>query len=391
MSTQAAPGPVAIACGGTGGHLFPGIAVGESLLRRQCAVSLFISEKDVDQLAARGVQGMTLVRLPGAGLIAGQRLRFFVGAVKSYFACRRRFHAQPPAAVLAMGGFTSVAPLLAGRRAGARTFLHESNTIAGRANRVLSRFVDTAFVGFPQAGARLRSRHVAESGTPVRAALRPRPAAECRAALGFAPDKPLLLIMGGSQGAVAVNTLVLQSLPLVAPLVAGLQFLHLAGPRDAERVRLAYAELRIPARVEAFFHEMDLALGAATAAVTRAGASSLAELAAVRLPALLVPYPAAADNHQFHNARAYESTGAALVLEQRNASPVLVSRLLCDLLLNAGLRTRLRAALSTWHRPAAAETIAAAMLQAVSAPGAAAVASAAREAGLAPAQAPATP
>ena len=119
------------------------------------------------------------------------------------------------------------------------------------------------------------------------------------------------------------------------------------------------------ASVKPFLADMDLALGAATAAVSRAGASSLAEIAAMRLPSLLVPYPAAADNHQFYNAQAFEATGAARLLEQKNATPDKVAALLRELVEDAAARAKIQSALAQWHAPKAAEQIADIMLAAI--------------------------
>ncbi|HKI69076.1 MAG TPA: UDP-N-acetylglucosamine--N-acetylmuramyl-(pentapeptide) pyrophosphoryl-undecaprenol N-acetylglucosamine transferase, partial [Verrucomicrobiae bacterium] len=142
---------VAIACGGTGGHLFPGLAVAEQLKRRECQVSLLISFKAVDQQAVKDVSGMEIVTLPAVALQNRNFISFLNGCVRSYRYARRFFNQCPPRAVLAMGGFTSAPPVLAARRLGAHAFLHESNTIPGRANRWLAPFVDTAFLGFPRA------------------------------------------------------------------------------------------------------------------------------------------------------------------------------------------------------------------------------------------------
>ncbi|HUR44911.1 MAG TPA: glycosyltransferase, partial [Candidatus Saccharimonadales bacterium] len=122
---------VAIACGGTGGHLFPGLAVGEELLKLGCRVQLLISAKEVDQQAVRYALGMETVVLPAIGLTRGKMLKFAKGFLDSYRATKRAFRKDPPQAVLAMGGFTSAPPVLAGRSFGAVTFLHESNTIPG--------------------------------------------------------------------------------------------------------------------------------------------------------------------------------------------------------------------------------------------------------------------
>ena len=362
---NASPQPLArvvIACGGTGGHLFPGLAVADQLVRRGCAATLLISPKEVDREAVRGVSGLEIVTLPAVGLKRGGEIAFVRGFIRSYRAAAKLFKSRPPQAALAMGGFTSAPPILAAKRAGARTFLHESNTIPGRANRWLSRVVHCAFVGFPTAAGRLHNRNVAVTGTPVRPRFRARTAADCRAEIGFDPARPVLLVMGGSQGARGINELVLQSLPLLASRAPEWQWFHLTGSGDAAKVSQAYAALKLKAVVHPFFAEMELALGAAAAAVSRAGASSLAELAAMRVPAVLVPYPAATDNHQFHNARAFEATGAARLLEQQSATPETLFQLLLDVVEKPAVHEKMQTALGQWHAPHAAEQIAEAML-----------------------------
>lgn len=357
---------IAIACGGTGGHLFPGIAVAQQLTQRGCRVSLLISPKDVDQQAVRSATGLEVVTLPAVALQRGSRIAFFRGFAKSYLAAGKYFKANPPQAALAMGGFTSVPPVLAAKRCGAKTFLHESNTIPGKANRVLSRFVNCAFVGFPEAAAKLKSRRHALTGTPVRPQFHPRDTAECRRALGFDPARPVVLVMGGSQGANGVNELLISALPLLAQAVPHWQWLHLAGPNDAERVRAAYRKAELTALVYPFFAEMEIALGAADAAMTRAGASSLAEFAAMRLPTVLVPLPTAAGNHQFVNARAFEQSGAARLLEQATATPEQLVRHLRELVESADARSRIQTALAKWHAPNAAQEIAEQILKSLS-------------------------
>lgn len=332
-------------------------------MRCGCRVMLLISSKEVDQQAVEECTGMEICVLPAVGLTRGGELAFGRGFMRSYRAARKLFQARPPQAALAMGGFTSAPPILAARRSGARTFLHESNTIPGRANRWLSWGVHQAFIGFPSAGGRLHNRQVTVTGTPVR------PQFEatsdpgfCRTALGLDPSRPVLLVMGGSQGASGINELVIRSLPLIAQRAPTLQWLHLTGPADAEKVTQAYAALALKAVVHPFFARMELALGAATAAVSRSGASSLAELAAMRVPAVLVPYPAATANHQFHNARAFEAVGGARLLEQKNATPQALTHLLRDLIEKPTVREQMQNALVQWHTPQAAERIAEMML-----------------------------
>lgn len=377
---------IAIACGGTGGHLFPGLAVAEQLLKRGCAVTLLVSPKEVDQQAVKAAlerrsptrreEGnpdqragsetgvpVRVVTLPAVGLQNRNYFSFAASFVRSYFAARKAFRDSPPVGALAMGGFTSAPPICAAKNMGAKTFLHESNTVPGRANRWLSRFVVQCFVGFPQAAERLRNRNVTITGTPVRPQFLPRDPASCRVALGLAPDVSTILVMGGSQGASGVNELIMNSLGLLASEQARVQFLHLTGHGDAEKVRGAYAKAGLCASLHPFLAEMDLALGAATVAVSRSGASSLAELAAVRVPSVLIPFPAATDNHQYFNARAFEETGAARLLEQKTATPETLVRLMLELIDNTGVRDRMQAAVAKWHTPRAAEQIAETMLQ----------------------------
>lgn len=349
---------IAIACGGTGGHLFPGLAVGDQLLERGCDVTLLVSPKDVDQQAVQSVRDMQVVTLPAIGMSRGQLGGFIAGFLKSYRAARKLFRARPPQAVLAMGGFTSAPPVLAGKSCGAATFLHESNTIPGKANRWLAHVVTQAFVGFPSTAGRLHHHNILCTGTPVRPQFQPGDTEASRMAIGLDARRPVLLAMGGSQGAAGVNDLVLAALPKLMATLPDLQYIHLAGPAEVEKVQSAYAREQARAVVRPFLSEMELALGAATVAVSRSGASSLAEFAAMRLPAILVPYPTAADNHQFHNAQAFAETGAAVLLEQRHSTGDQLAIQVERLVSNVEARASLMRALEQWDAPHAAELIA---------------------------------
>jgi UDP-N-acetylglucosamine--N-acetylmuramyl-(pentapeptide) pyrophosphoryl-undecaprenol N-acetylglucosamine transferase len=363
-SSPGHPFNVAIACGGTGGHLFPGLAVAAQLVARGTTVTLMISSKEIDRLAIQAAQGMNIVTLPAVGLSRGHLLAFLHGFRESSKVARRSFSQRRPQAVLAMGGFTSAPPLLAAKRFKAPTFLHESNTIPGRANRWLSWIVERAFVGFPSAADLLHTRQVTVTGTPVRADFEQLDSNTCRAALGLDPSRPVALVMGGSQGANGINELVIRSLPLLAEAGRDWQWLHLAGTTGVEKLKRAYSALGLVASVHSFFMKMHLAMGAATAAISRAGASSLAELAAVRLPAVLIPFPAATDNHQFHNARAFEQTGAARLLDQQTARPEDLTRAFGQLMSGEIARQQMQASLANWHKPGAANAIAQAILDA---------------------------
>ena len=184
-------------------------------------------------------------------------------------------------------------------------------------------------------------------------------------AIGLAPDKPVLLVAGGSQGASGINELMRQALPKLLQSAPQLQFLHLTGTKDFKNVSAIYAVHKCRAQVFSFLTEMELALGAATIAISRAGASSIAELAAMRVPSILVPYPAATDNHQFYNAQALVHIGAARLLEQKTATPDGLVQVVIELLRSELIRQEMSMALDRWHVPNAAEEIASRLLQRV--------------------------
>ena len=348
---------VAIACGGTGGHLFPGMAVGEKLLERGCEVALLVSNKEIDQLGARTASGMEVVSLPAVPLLRGKFPVFLKSSWKSFLQTRRHFSKRRPAAVLAMGGFTSAAPILAGKLAGARTAIHEANSFAGRANRLLAPWVNHVFIGFASAAHQLGNRSVQFTGTPVRSQFQPGDPEPCRMALGLDPSGPVVLIMGGSQGANAINSAILEAVPTLVARVPSIQFLHLTGIANFETVNSAYKKMEARAKVLPFLSEMEMALGAASVAVSRAGASSLAELAAMQVPSILVPYPNAADDHQYHNARALAQPGAARMFVQSQLRSDHLADAIIEIISDSFVAGQMKAELRKWHYPSAADQI----------------------------------
>jgi UDP-N-acetylglucosamine--N-acetylmuramyl-(pentapeptide) pyrophosphoryl-undecaprenol N-acetylglucosamine transferase len=339
--------------------------VASELAAAGCETLLLVSDKEVDLAAVQDLPPESVVALPATASGKGRWRAFLRGAGRSYRLARRTFRNRPPAAVLAMGGFASVGPVLAGRLGGARIFLHEANSVAGRANRWLAWLARETLLHFPSAAGQLRLRQTRVAGMPVRQEFRPLDPRECRLALGLDPNRPVLMIMGGSQGASPLSEVVLATLPSLAVFEPDLQYVHLTGPRDAGEVHRAYAQRQLRAVVQPFMPNLEVAMGAADVAVSRAGASSLAELAAMRLPAVLVPYPWAADNHQFFNARFFQEAGGARLLPQEDASP---ERLLAEvraLLRDPSGREAMRSALAGRHEPDAAARIAAHIIRAI--------------------------
>jgi UDP-N-acetylglucosamine--N-acetylmuramyl-(pentapeptide) pyrophosphoryl-undecaprenol N-acetylglucosamine transferase len=276
---------------------------------------------------------------------------------QSLLQVRRQFRARRPSAVLAMGGFTSAAPIVAGRLVGARTAIHESNSFAGRANRLLAPWVNHVFIGFASAANQLGNRSVQFTGTPVRSQFEPLDPGPCRMALGLDPASPVMLVMGGSQGASAVNKAVLEAVPLLLKSIPALQILHLTGTANFEMISASYKALTSRAKVFPFLREIEMALGAASVAISRAGASSLAEIAAMQVPSILVPYPAAADDHQYHNARGFAQSGAARMFVQSQLRAEQLAHTAAELIMDDFVAQQMRDELRKWHYPTAADQI----------------------------------
>ena len=322
-----------IACGGTGGHLFPGIAVAEVLRDRGHEVMLLVSEKEIDALALSGRTNFRFEKLPTVGLpspfspaILGFIRRFY----QSFSLCRSIYRKFKPQVVLGMGGFTSTAPVLAGRMRGVSTFIHESNAIPGKANRLTARMVRAVMLGFKECAPFFPKARTEVTGTPIRTELKPLDLQVARQRLGLRADLPTLLVMGGSQGASGINQAVIKSLPFLHGVP--LQVIHLSGARDERLVADNYGREKIPAYISAFHHRMEEVYSAADLLVARAGAASLAEFAAFSLPSILIPFPYAADDHQTRNAEIYARAQAAILVKESEISGELLARKIRELI-----------------------------------------------------------
>lgn len=340
---------VAIACGGTGGHFFPGVAVAQEVKRRGGQVMLFASRKEVDRESAGALPDARIEFLPAVALLRGRMVAFAWGEIRSLALCWARFLRWRPGVVLVMGGFASVAPAIAGRLLGARVYLHEANSVPGRANRCLARLCRGIFVGFPSAKDAFRRRKVVVSGTPVRREFRQALRPEIGERLGLVSGAPVLLVMGGSQGARLLNDLTAKVAPLLSRRHADLQIIHLTGKYDHAPLRALYQRLGLRYFLSEFCPNASELIRLATAVLSRAGASSLAEYATVRVPALLIPYPHAVDDHQRENAVIFAESGAAEWLEERHLRPSDAARILSRLLYDQETRRRMKEALRAWN------------------------------------------
>ena len=303
-----------IACGGTGGHLFPGIAVAEAWGRKEGGeVLLLISEKQIDTLATEGFDHLRFDRMPSIampGILSPKMPGFIVGFLKALGRCRSLFADFEADAVLGMGGFTSAAPLAAGKWMGKPTFIHESNALPGRANLLNAKFAQAVLVGFHVCAPRFGKRRTEVVGTPLRPAVLSKPSRqEALDFFGLEQGKTTLMVMGGSQGARRINELVARSLPSLA--AEGIQVVHITGPGDFDTLKPVYEKNPGAGKAVAFCSQIQFAYAAADLAICRSGAASSTELAYYGLPAVLIPYPYAADDHQTANARIFSEPGAA--------------------------------------------------------------------------------
>jgi UDP-N-acetylglucosamine--N-acetylmuramyl-(pentapeptide) pyrophosphoryl-undecaprenol N-acetylglucosamine transferase len=357
-----------IAAGGTGGHLFPGLAVGEVLLARGHQVMVLISEKEIDALATQGRTEFRIEKLPGIGL---QRktplalLRFARGFADGVRRCGALYRDFRPDAVLGMGGFTSTAPIVAGRMRKVPTFVHESNAIPGKANRLNARFTDAVLLGFEDCARHFPKARCEITGTPIRRTLIERlDKARALAAFGLEPGRPTLLVMGGSQGAQGINQAVAAALPLLKD--TPLQAIHLAGPGHESAVQESYANAGVPAHVAAFHHRMEQAYSAADLAIARSGAASLTELSHFALPGILLPYPYAAEDHQTLNAKIFDRAGAGILLPEREAAGGLLAEKLRLLLADPAMRSEMSAKAARLAPAQAAERVADLLIESAS-------------------------
>ncbi|MFC4992646.1 undecaprenyldiphospho-muramoylpentapeptide beta-N-acetylglucosaminyltransferase [Rubritalea tangerina] len=305
-----------IACGGTGGHLFPGVAVAQEMKRRGHEVRLLISEKKVDAEASKKYGDLAFDTVPAIAKPATLSLKmlpFMWKLLQTTSKCKgllRQFGAD---AVIGMGGFTSLPPVMAGKKLGAKTFVHDSNALPGKANRLTAKWCDKVLIGMEAARPYFPGSEVEVTGTPVREELESVPSRDVAAGqLGVDPARKTVLVMGGSQGAKRLNSLVVEA----ARAMPEVQFLHLTGNYDYERVKQEVGEGSENHRLIAFCADMAQLYAVTDLVIMRSGASSLSEISYLGLASILVPYPYAADDHQTKNAEVFEAADAAVLRQE---------------------------------------------------------------------------
>ena len=296
-----------VACGGTGGHTFPGLAVARELKRRGHEVVVWVSGRSIENSVLAGWDGP--VFSTGARQL---RPRNFFHLFMSRIRCGREMKRFRPHALLAMGSYSSLPPVLAAASRSVPVVLHEANTVPGRAVCFLARYAKVVATTFKETSEYLRGRNTVVTGLPVRAEIAGQPRFD-----DIPADAFCVFVTGGSQGAHRVNELAVQALSLVQREVGRrgikreLRVIHQTGAADEEVVKAKYAEAGVNARVCAFEHEMGRAFATADIVIARAGASTCFELALLGKPAFFIPLPTALRNHQHFNALAFVKAKAA--------------------------------------------------------------------------------
>ncbi len=315
-----------IACGGTGGHLSPGIALAEELLSRGWKCELLISNKQVDSRLVNKYGAFEYASIPGSALSFSpvRFLKFIGNLVSGIRLCARKIRETKPDVVVGFGGFLSAPALLAGKFSKTPVVIHEANRIPGRLTRLASKFVDRLYLPHGVTMKIYRSDRIRSMGMPVRSEIKKILRSQAKQELGFDPDRKLLLVFGGSQGARSLNKWVEDTLDSLAEAeIQVLCLTGLGGEREGETLSPSKKGGSVKSLFLGFSDQMALMLSAADLAVSRSGAGSIAEIERCRTPSILVPYPYAADNHQHFNAQRFESEGGCITVEHYSMSELL--------------------------------------------------------------------
>lgn len=316
---------VLLVSGGSGGHLVPALALAD-YLRPDSRCFLMSTRRPVDQIlwaeGNRTLQWETVGLQPFTPVWRWFSPPYVARQLRAAAQVRSVIRRSRPDVVVGFGGYLSAVGVMAARGEGIPCVIHEQNVIPGRANRWLARMADAVAVSFLETARFLpKNTAVETTGNPLRLRAGAGGAAKARVELGLNADQPVLLVMGGSQGSRTINRLVIGMWRVVPTRIRErVQVIHLAGMHGVGEVEQAYRRFGMPAKVFPFLHRMELALSVATLAISRAGATGIAEMAAMRVPSILIPYPHAG-RHQRANAQWACGIGGAVMLEERELSP----------------------------------------------------------------------
>ena len=353
-----------ITCGGTGGHFYPGLAIAKAMQKRGGKVKLLLTGKHADtQKATAEQQGIETVVLPDFPHPVQSPFRFLTRLVKGFLICRKEMKKFSPQALISMGAYTSAPAFLAAKWTKTPLYLHDGTAHIGKANRIYSRWARFQGTAFPPANADRIKCPIHVVGMPIREQLieaagkltKEESIAELNKLFNtdLSPEKPVVLIFGGSQGAAELNgTLPVSLMQLNDP---DLQVIHLTGKNKLESTRAAYQSANFKLLLIESSERMDYFLSAADIIFCRAGGSSLAELALFGKSAVLIPFPFAAENHQSANADCFAAVDAGIALDTRNFTPLRSKEILQDFIANPALWQQRAANAKLLAKPHAAD------------------------------------
>lgn len=352
---------VIIAGGGTGGHLFPGMAIAEELRRRDRRIELLwvgtergIEARVLPPLGEK-LELLDVTPLKGQGALGVARSLGRIPVAMGRAA--RILDAFQPDLVLGVGGYASGPILAAAAAKGVKTALHEQNAHVGLTNRILARLVDRAYLSYAETADRFPAAKVCVVGNPVRRAFVQAARRAVADPSGFESRSRTVLVIGGSQGARALNQIVPEALARAGVDARHLRIVHQTGKAMRDEVAAVYRNLGVDAEVVSFIDDMARAYAEATVVVGRAGATTLAELCAIGRPSILIPFPHAADDHQARNAESLAADGAAICIREENLSPGLLADTLRGLLDDPAARRAMAERARGRGRPDAAAAI----------------------------------
>ena len=325
--------PVYLAAGGTGGHIFPALAVAETLQTRGYSAHLFTDRRGAKLLGSASSLPATLHVIAAASPFQnGMIKRSFAFTKLAVGALASLYHLliRRPALIIGFGGYPSFAPLVAGRLLGIPILLHEQNAFLGRANHVLAKFANALALSWPQTKNLPSMQHIEVTGIPVRQAFFDAAQTPYRLA-ATAPVN--LAVLGGSQGASILASLVPDAIAMLdPPMRQRLRIHQQARPEQIDPLQRRYGDLGVTADIQPFYTDMPSLLGQSHVVICRAGASSVAELAAIGRPSLLLPLPSAMDDHQRMNALQMQDAGGGICLDETNLSAAVLATRLMQLL-----------------------------------------------------------
>ncbi len=327
---------IVFAGGGTGGHLLAGLSIAQEISSRFPGARIiffgtnrkkesgYIEKSSYEFKPIMACKPTSFIRLP-LFLFAS-----LIGIIHSLISLVR----IKPDIIVGLGGYGSVLPVVAAYISGIPIVLIEQNVIPGRANLKMAGWADAVLCHWESSKKRFKKGRVVVTGVPIRSGIIEDGTVAGDNPFGLDFQKKTLLIMGGSQGAQAINKVMLQSIPKLQTLIPGLQIIHLTGKHGYQEAKESYGGIGISSFVSEFYNDIGAAYRLSDLVISRSGANTIAEITSVGIPAILIPYPYATDNHQYWNAHELSSAGGAMIIKQEELKPERVIKLVSDLLMN---------------------------------------------------------